>query len=62
MVVELEPLFYDLFLGGRRYALTASGAERARSVRRGFVRCVSTWQRILLIAVILALARAVLLL
>ena len=86
MVVELEPLFRDVFLGGeitrldkvieaataggrwlrpvggsgRRYALTASGADRARSVRRGFFRRLPMWQRLLLIAVILALVLAVL--
>ena len=88
MVVELEPLFRDVFLGGeitrldrvvdaataggrwlrpvggegRRYALTASGAERARSVRRGFIRRLRLWQRILLIAIIVGLVLAVLVL
>ena len=86
MVVELEPLFRDVFLGGeitrldrvveaataggrllrpvggggRRYALTPSGAERARSVRRGFIRRLPMWQRLLLLAIILALLLAVL--
>ncbi|MCZ6754648.1 MAG: hypothetical protein O7E49_04980 [Gemmatimonadetes bacterium] len=88
MVVELEPLFHDVFLGGeitrldrvieaataggrwlrpvggegRRYALTSLGAERARSVRRGFIRRLGVWQRILLMAIILALVLAVLVL
>jgi hypothetical protein len=86
MVVELEPLFRDVFLGGeitrldrvieaataggrllrpvggtgRRYALTALGADRARSVRRGFIRRLPMWQRLLLIAIIVALVLAVL--
>lgn len=86
MVVELEPLFQDVFLGGeitrldrvieaatagasllrpvgevgRRYTLTPSGAERARSVRRGFFRRLPVWQRVLLIAIIVALVFAVL--
>lgn len=88
MVVELEPLFHHVFLGGeitrldrvieaattggrwlrpvggdgRRHALTASGAERARSVRRGFIRRLPMWQRVLLIAIILVLVLAVLVL
>ena len=86
MVVELEPLFRDVFLGGeitrldrvveaataggrllrpvggegRRFALTEAGAERARSARRGFIGRLPMWQRLLLIAVILALVLAVL--
>ncbi len=86
MVVELEPLFRDVFLGGeitrldrvveaataggrllrpvggegRRFALTEAGAEQARSARRGFIGRLPMWQRLLLIAVILALVLAVL--
>ena len=86
MVVELEPLFHDVFLGGeitrldriieaataggrwlrpvggggRRYALTPSGAERARSIRIGFIRRLSWWQRLLLVAIVLGLVLAAL--
>ena len=87
MVVELEPLFHDVFLGGeitrldrvieaataggrllrpvggsgRRYALTVTGAERARSVHRNVLRRLPRWQRVL-IAVLVVVVLAVLLL
>jgi hypothetical protein len=87
MVVELEPLFLDVFLGGeitrldkvieaataggrllrpvggggRRYALTDAGADRARSVHRNVLRKLPLWQRILiLIIVVVVLAVLVL--
>jgi broad specificity phosphatase PhoE len=86
MVVELEPLFHEVFLGGeitrldrvieaatagrwlrpvggdgRRYALTATGAERARSIHRNVLRRLPRWQRVL-IAILVVVVLAILLL
>ncbi len=87
MVVELEPLFHEVFLGGeitrldrvieaataggrllrpvggggRRYALTVTGAERARSIHRNVFRRLPRWQRVL-IAILVVVVLAVLLL